>query len=124
MSWFELRPTTISSVPSPERSVTATAGHTREPLVARARRAPVDPFTTTRSYEPQTTSGWPSPSKSATAGEAYQPVWHQLAKQPAWYHFSTGAAIGWASGRAGPANTARHGRASVRKRRGTHMRLR
>src|SRR5438105_3597103 len=36
-------------------------------------------------------SGLPSPSRSATAGEAYQPERHQVVRQPPFCHLSTGA---------------------------------
>jgi len=57
-------------------------GQTRSPLVPRQSNVPSVPLTATTSYEPETTSGLPSPSMSTTAGELYQPVWHHDAKQP------------------------------------------
>src|SRR5688500_16983277 len=67
-------------------------GQTRLPLEALARKAPVAPLSTTTSYEPHTTSGAPSPSRSATAGEEYQPLLqYGPAVQPPYAHLSTGA---------------------------------
>src|SRR5438445_749808 len=67
-------------------------GQTRLPLGARHFRLPLSPRSATTSYAPQITSGWPSPSRSATAGEEYQPVWqYGPGKQPPYCHFKTGA---------------------------------
>src|SRR5688572_31247463 len=82
----------ISGGPSPVRSATATPGHTRWPLGARHFSAPVAPLSATTSYAPHTTSGEPSGSRSATAGDAYHPVWQKLV-QPPRCHLSTGALI-------------------------------
>src|SRR5205807_265368 len=73
---------------------TTTPGQTRLglPLGARHLRLPSAPFKATTSYAPQITSGLPSPSRSATAGEEYQPVWqYGPDRQPPYAHFRTGA---------------------------------
>src|SRR2546428_10124111 len=67
-------------------------GQPRLPLGARHFRLPLSPRSATTSYAPQITSGWPSPSRSVTAGEEYQPVWqYGPGKQPPYCHFKTGA---------------------------------
>src|SRR6188508_3288857 len=107
VTWSELRPTIVSSVPSPLRSATATPGHTRFPLGPRHCNAPVPPFRLTVSYEPHTTSGWPSPLRSATAGDEYHPVWQKDAKQPPRCHFRTGAPNEGVRGASGPGGSGR-----------------
>src|SRR2546425_11662239 len=89
-----------SSVPLPVRSAMAMPGQTRLLLGPRHLRVPVAPFKATTSYEPQTTSGKPSPSRSATAGEEYQPVWDHELKQPPFAHLRTGALTTAQAGRA------------------------
>src|SRR5256885_16565751 len=67
-------------------------GQTRLPLGARHFRLPLSLRSATTSYAPQITSGWPSPSRSVTAGEEDQPVWqYGPGKQPPYCHFKTGA---------------------------------
>src|SRR5216117_2314585 len=81
-------------------------GQTRLPLGARHFRLPLSPRSVTTSYAPQITSAWPSPSRSATAGEEYQPVWHHEPKQPPRSHLRTGApneGVRASCGRGGPA---------------------
>src|ERR1700754_4901190 len=65
-------------------------GQTRSTPGARHNSEPSWPLNATTSYEPATTSGTPSPSMSTTAGELYQPVWHDDAEQPPYAHFNTG----------------------------------
>src|SRR5207245_10881375 len=83
---------TTSPVPSPVKSPTAMPGQTRLPLGARHFRLRLSPRSATTSYEPQITAGWPSPSRSATAGEEYQPLWqYGPDRQPPYCHSRTGA---------------------------------
>src|ERR1700716_1407354 len=79
-------------MPSPARSATAIPGQIRLLLGPRHLRLPLSPRSATTSYPPQMTSGWPSPSRSTTAGEEDQPVSHQgPERQPPYDHFRTGA---------------------------------
>src|SRR5438552_10048233 len=83
-----------SSVPFPVRSATAMPGQTRLPLGARHLRLPLAPFRATTSYAPQMTACWPSPSRSATAGEEYQPVLqYGPGMHPPYCHIKTGALL-------------------------------
>src|SRR5205814_9624937 len=73
------------------------SAQTRLLLEARHLRLPLSPRSATTSpLEPQMTSGWPSPSRSATAGEEYQPTRQRgppagAGVQPPSCHFKTGA---------------------------------
>ncbi len=61
------------------------------PDLARHLSPPVAPSRTTMEYADAMTSCVPSPSRSATAGDEYQPVSHHEEKHPPFCHFSTGA---------------------------------
>src|SRR5437879_12351993 len=97
-----------SSVPFPVRSATAMPGQTRLLLGARHLRLPAAPFRATTAYGPQMSSGLPSPSRSATAGEEYQPgVQYGPGRHPPYCHIKTGALLpsegvwaqpGWSGG--------------------------
>src|SRR2546422_1765978 len=87
-----MRPTMPCGVPVPVKSATAMLGQTRFALGPRHLSAPLAPFSATTSYAPQTTSGFPSPSKSTTAGDEYQPVsQYGPERQPPYCHMRTGA---------------------------------